>query len=265
MVTDPTGNVVYWAVHDPYGGIQVTGQSNTYDPQLKFSGKEHDIESEFDYFGARYYDRSQYRFISTDPKLIYQAAQAESQRWNLYSYCVNNPINYIDPSGKWTPVVHYNWTYKIAIMAGIPESMARTIAKANNNVDNNPKTWSILASREQRTKWHFVSFERYVEAIEICEKTYDPKEFGKYLHVIQDYFAHSSVSLMGGASHFGSSRYAGIDDPYSDYHDWNKTMEMAQLTYDLMKEFQQRMIEAALAIATALTSGNIMPLLAIGN
>jgi len=44
MVTDETGTVVYSAAHDPYGGIQKTGVS-TYEPALKFSGKERDAES----------------------------------------------------------------------------------------------------------------------------------------------------------------------------------------------------------------------------
>jgi RHS repeat-associated protein len=66
VVTDSTGTVVYSAAHDPYGGIQQTWLSN-YDPQLKFSGKERDVESQLDYFGARYYDRNIYRFISPDP------------------------------------------------------------------------------------------------------------------------------------------------------------------------------------------------------
>ena len=64
VITDQGGNVVYSAVYDPYGGIQQSSPSNTYDPQLKFSGKERDAESQLDYFAARYYDRSQYRFIS---------------------------------------------------------------------------------------------------------------------------------------------------------------------------------------------------------
>jgi RHS repeat-associated protein len=66
VVTDSTGTVVYSAAHDPYGGIQQTWLSN-YDPQLKFSSKERDVESQLDYFGARYYDRNIYRFISPDP------------------------------------------------------------------------------------------------------------------------------------------------------------------------------------------------------
>jgi RHS repeat-associated protein len=97
VVTDQSGNVVYSVVHDPYGGIQQTGQNNTYDPQLKFSGKEHDVESELDYFGARYYDRSQYRFISVDP---IRKFFAHSQRMNSYIYCMSNPVSCRDPNGE---------------------------------------------------------------------------------------------------------------------------------------------------------------------
>ncbi len=64
-MTDSTGNVVYSAAHEPYGGIQQTWVTS-FDPELKFSGKPHDAESGLDYFGARYYDRAQYRFISVE-------------------------------------------------------------------------------------------------------------------------------------------------------------------------------------------------------
>ena len=66
VVTNDAGAVVYAEAHDPYGGIQKTWVSS-YDSSLKFSGKQRDAESDLDYFGARYYDRSLYRFISNDP------------------------------------------------------------------------------------------------------------------------------------------------------------------------------------------------------
>ena len=100
VVTDSAGTVVYWAVHDPYGGIQQTPQNNTYDPQLKFSGKERDAESGLDYFGARYYDHKLYRFLSLDPAAC--AALGDPQEWNLYSYCGSSPVSYLDPDGKQT-------------------------------------------------------------------------------------------------------------------------------------------------------------------
>ncbi|MEN6561279.1 MAG: hypothetical protein ABFD52_10935 [Acidobacteriota bacterium] len=41
VVTDDTGTVVYSAAFDPYGGVQQTWV-NSFDPALKFSGKERD-------------------------------------------------------------------------------------------------------------------------------------------------------------------------------------------------------------------------------
>jgi len=104
VVTDGVGNVVYSAVHDPYGGIQQTGAGNTYDPQLKFSGKERDAESQLDYFGARYYDRSQYRFISVDPILSFML-DVSVLGHSLYSYCLDNPQTCFDPDGRATIIL----------------------------------------------------------------------------------------------------------------------------------------------------------------
>jgi RHS repeat-associated protein len=91
--------VVYSAAYDPYGGIQKTWTS-TYTPTLRFSGKERDGESGLDYFGARYYDKAQYRFISVDPIMARTAALFDPQLWHLYSYCRNSPVTFFDPEGK---------------------------------------------------------------------------------------------------------------------------------------------------------------------
>ena len=99
VVTDGSGTIVYSAAHDPYGGIQQTDANNTYDPQLKFSGKERDAESGLDYFGARYYDKNQYRFISIDNWMNSVDMVYAPNRWNLYSYCGNSPITFLDPTG----------------------------------------------------------------------------------------------------------------------------------------------------------------------
>jgi RHS repeat-associated protein len=99
IVTDDIGNVVYSAAHGPFGGAQKTW-INTYDPKLKFSGKEREGYSDLDYFGARYYDHNSYRFISVDPIINKKEALKNPQLWNLYAYCRNNPITYLDPDGR---------------------------------------------------------------------------------------------------------------------------------------------------------------------
>jgi len=99
IITDSTGAVVYSAVSDPYGGMQKQW-INTYQPSLKFSGKERESQSELDYFGARYYDHLNYRFLSVDPVINKDEALANPQLWNLYSYCRNSPVTFFDPDGR---------------------------------------------------------------------------------------------------------------------------------------------------------------------
>jgi RHS repeat-associated protein len=99
LITDENGNEVYSATHGPYGEIQKVW-TNTFDPKLKFSGKEREGHSELDYFGARYYDHNRYRFSSVDPVINKEEALSNPQLWNLYAYCGNNPITFRDPFGK---------------------------------------------------------------------------------------------------------------------------------------------------------------------
>ena len=49
------------------------------------------------YLRARYYDPSIGRFISYD---IEEGSISNPQDMNRYVYCRNNPIKYVDPSGK---------------------------------------------------------------------------------------------------------------------------------------------------------------------
>jgi RHS repeat-associated protein len=99
IVTDDSGNVVYSEAYGPFGGVQKNWTKN-YNPKLKFSGKEREAYGDLDYFGARYYDHNSYRFISVDPIINKGEALSNPQLWNLYCYCMNNPITYLDPDGR---------------------------------------------------------------------------------------------------------------------------------------------------------------------
>ena len=80
----------------------------------KFTSKERDDETGLDYFLARYYSSAQGRFISPDEfpggptELFAEVAAhnptfyadiAEPQSLNKYSYCLNNPLKFVDPDG----------------------------------------------------------------------------------------------------------------------------------------------------------------------
>ena len=82
---------------DPFGNIiqSKTKEKNNY----LFTGKERDIETGLDYFGARYYNSELGRFITKEP---IPGLMGDTQGFNPYIYCANNPINKSDPLGLFT-------------------------------------------------------------------------------------------------------------------------------------------------------------------
>lgn len=89
----------------PYGG-EINPQPTT--NRYKFTGKERDAESGLDYFGARYYASNMGRFMSTDPHSGTVLHILNPQRWNMYSYGLNNPLSFTDPTGMDAVAVNFS-------------------------------------------------------------------------------------------------------------------------------------------------------------
>ncbi|MGH9745326.1 MAG: RHS repeat-associated core domain-containing protein [Candidatus Acidiferrales bacterium] len=66
----------------------------------KFTGKERDSESGLDNFGARYDSSSLGRFMSPDPINLTAKRVVDPQTLNKYAYARNNPLLYVDPTGR---------------------------------------------------------------------------------------------------------------------------------------------------------------------
>jgi RHS repeat-associated protein len=64
----------------------------------RFGGYQRDDENGLDYAEARYYASKSGRFTSVDP-LMASASTTNPQSFNRYSYALNNPYRYVDPSG----------------------------------------------------------------------------------------------------------------------------------------------------------------------
>ncbi len=108
LVTKQDKSVVECRDFFPFGeriGSGLNGRSNpcyggTGDALAQqFTGKERDEESSLDYFGARYYSARLGRFVSPDAPFADQFASAP-QSWNLYAYVRNNPLRFLDPTGR---------------------------------------------------------------------------------------------------------------------------------------------------------------------
>ena len=116
VITDSTGEEVQLLEYAPYGEVVIN--QGSYDTSYKFTSKELD-ETGLYYYGARYYDPSLGRFITPD---TYIQDYSNPQTFNRYTYCGNNPVNYIDPSGNF-------WGFILGLL-GIIATVATVVSIA---------------------------------------------------------------------------------------------------------------------------------------
>jgi RHS repeat-associated protein len=101
MVTDSGGAVVARYDYRPFGDPcgSACGPQGTLEKR-QFAGKEKDLETSLDYFGARYYASQTGRFTTVDPVVPIEDALLDPQRWNRYTYVMNRPLALTDPDGR---------------------------------------------------------------------------------------------------------------------------------------------------------------------
>ena len=96
VIVNTSGNRVAHTDLYPFG-FEMPGRVQCQsgpDCRYKFTGKERDSETSYDYFGARYYDARIGRWLQVDP------LGEKYPSLNPYHYVANNPINRFDPDGK---------------------------------------------------------------------------------------------------------------------------------------------------------------------
>ena len=95
-IVDAQGEVVAEYEYDPYGNIlTATGPLADVNP-LRYRGYVYDNETQFYYLQSRYYDPEIARFINAD---AYVSTGQGVLGNNMFAYCHNNPIVFVDASG----------------------------------------------------------------------------------------------------------------------------------------------------------------------
>jgi RHS repeat-associated protein len=197
QLADGQGYVVQRYDYSPFG--QVMAAEGGWANPLRYSGEQWDADAGLLYLRARWYDPATGRFLTRDP---FPGLAALPQTQHPYVYVGNNPVNLVDPSGRYGRDVHYELTYNLvreeALKRGLSEIyaeyLAEQIATANQGVDN----WGADNSLWSPMHWYTrVEAETLLEA---AVRSGDPVEFGRALHAFQDYYSHRSrgYTIPGG-------------------------------------------------------------------
>jgi RHS repeat-associated protein len=149
-LTTPGGTAAATYTYEPFGRTEVTGTPNP--NPFRFTGREDDGTGLY-YYRARYYDPSRSRFISEDPIGL-------AGGMNLFAYVRNDPVNRVDPSGKWAHL--------------LAELLVETLENAFPHKANESKDELEALRREKEItnleKW----WKGYADYMECLNRTLDP-------------------------------------------------------------------------------------------
>ena len=130
LVLSAAGQVEQVNDYYPFGALTYECTNGNKQP-YKFNGKELQRSAGIDWYdyGARHYDPVLCRFTTMDPlcEKYYDTSP--------YAYCLNNPVNAVDPDGKSTWVI-YQGNGKYQIVGGSVNDKDRNIYSGYYNKDN---------------------------------------------------------------------------------------------------------------------------------
>ena len=225
--------------YDAWGNCTMTASANVtagsdfaaaFNP-FRYRGYYYDTELGLYYLNARYYDPNTGRFISPDPKYISTGQGLIGN--NMYAYCLNNPIMFLDIAG--TDAILFTVYH---IIYGLPVV-----------------GHSALFIQDENGTWYMVEFnkETFFSSPKVMFE-----EIGTFEEVIE------RMSLYGEGAE-GYSEYCGLDYEYQYLlGDFSKSVLLAKeyaekQTYPKYKPFKNNCLHYVKHI---LQAGNIyQPLL----
>ena len=209
------------------------GEANPF----RYRSYYYDIETGLYYRQSRYYNPEWGRWINADDPALLELNSGELIGANLFAYCHNNPVNFIDRTGMWAEDIHFGkqsgstWIYgtrKWAVDCGMSAAHAVIIADANKAQDNVNNHAALIWNLNKHFRAHGAydyANARYWSAVNIwknavamvkmgwwgpaageARKKEALQELGRALHAMQDYYAHLDWKV--DASY--NKRYWGI-------------------------------------------------------
>lgn len=212
VLTDHQGSIEGLADY-PYMAYQATfdawGNRDVYIPywfdrtfNRGYTGHEHIDELGLINMNGRMYDPRLGRFLSPDP---FVQAPSNPQNYNRYTYCLNNPLKYTDPSGE---KISWLWGLGVALNI-IPIESAMAFVTCSITDAINAGIFGLLDGGTHEAA------NRFSNSIKLSTATLqsDDTDGGELAQFARSYFRSvwcSPISLLGylysvGANYFGKT------------------------------------------------------------
>ncbi len=193
VVVDTVGEIVSYSDYDPWG-IILNGRSSNFgfaDDKYKFTGKERDLETGYDYFPpGRTYDSELGRWLQVDP------LADKYPNVSPYNYALNNPLRYIDPKGLEPGdndgAKKRSWW---GMISSYLESFVSVFQEKNKNIDYNPEK-NISDARDVKTLKKFSDIKLHDP--NISDNIYFSSMVGKQSTASAEFGLHGGFSFSSG-------------------------------------------------------------------
>ena len=144
-IYNTSGNKVVEYAYDAWGNCTIKGTTTNYviayaNP-IRYRGYYYDEDTNLYYLNARYYSPEFRRFISPDDTNYLDPESVNGL--NLYCYCNNDPINFVDPSGH-SIIAILIGGFIVGAVAGGTISLTTQLIENDFNIDEvNP--WLVVS------------------------------------------------------------------------------------------------------------------------
>ena len=182
-IVNQDGTVVASYTYDAWGKILTikdgsnvdVPSSNTFHVAnlnpYRYRGYIYDNETGFYYLQTRYYDPITGRFLNADDT---QCIQSEVLSSNLYTYCLNNPISYVDYSGKFGMFQPMGPVTIVDNIFNISDKISRSVYYSYQTIRNSfimtvQMYLLALQNKNQNTFYDFSDQTIYIEKIKQSE------------------------------------------------------------------------------------------------
>lgn len=189
-VINDLGHVVNKSYYDPFGKRHdFFGLNNS---NIGYTGHRELDKFELIYMGGRTYDPGTSRFISPDPIITFPF---NSENYNRYSYVMNSPFKYIDPTGH-EPVYTFE---EVIVTASRYEPIVKfgmLSPSLGNDAFYSMRGWSKAGSSS------YIQFLR-----EDIERNYDVRynNNGQFDHVVSNASSYAGTHVWGTDNSFALS------------------------------------------------------------